>query len=191
MFALKLLCIFICVFYSNCVLLTSPSSAGSYVEQLIHNYFREEEKLWTSLENRADNLLPQIYRMHEEFLNDVISNTESGVFNKYLVPGHYKLVLIGLNLNGTTKLGYSNLRDKEFDREFITDYANSALKILKDASEMFDFTNNASFWEGIISVSDFSKIHIFIRFSTEIFLKNCSILKFVTKVPRLWNRRIK
>lgn len=168
MFVLKLFCVFICLFSTNCDLLTSsPSSAGSYVEQLIHNYFSEEEKLWTSLENRADNLLPQIYRTHEEFLNDVISNTESGVFNKYLVPGHYKLVLIGLNLNGTTKLGYANLRDKEFDREYITDYASSALKILKDASDMFDFTNNASFWEGIISVSAFknSIIRVFIHFS--------------------------
>lgn len=156
MFALKLLCIFTCVFYSNCDYSSSsstPSSAGSYVEQLIHNYFVEEERLWTLLENRADNLLPQIYRTHEDFLNDVISNTESGVYNKYLVPGHYKLILIGSNLNATSKLGYQNLRDKEFDREFIIDYANSALKILKDASELFDFTNNSTFWDGIISVS--------------------------------------
>lgn len=159
---------FACVFIlkANCESPTAATStltsAGSYVEQLIHNYFTEEERLWQLLENRADNVLPQIYRAHENYLNDVISNTESGVFVKYLVPGHYKLITIGTNLNSTVKTGYANLRDKEFERDHILDYANFALKILKNASEVFDFTNNANFWEGIISVSGcvFSPIEI-------------------------------
>lgn len=131
------------------------STAQPFVDILILDYFRMERMLWQRIENRADNILLQVYRNHEMFFDRAISESGSGVLgNNHLdIPNIETLVNIVSNINATTELGQTHLKEKILDRQEIVDYASTGLKILKDASNLFEYVTNDKMWENIISVS--------------------------------------
>lgn len=131
------------------------SAAQPFVDILILDYFRMERMLWQRIENRADNVLLQVYRNHEMFFDRAISESGSGILgNNHLeIPNIETLVNIVTNINSTTELGQTHLKEQILDRQSITDYAATGLKILKDASNLFDYVTKDKMWENIISVS--------------------------------------
>lgn len=126
----------------------------SFVDELIADYFKTEKMLWQLIEKRADNVLLKVFKSHETFFDQVLHQSGSGVLAMDLIPNVEMLAQIGANVNGTTELGQSHLQEQTLDRESITDYSNSALKILKDASNLFDYATNDTLWENIITVSN-------------------------------------
>lgn len=133
--------------------MSDPMIEQPFVDILISDYFKVEQNLWMLIERRADNVLLQVYKTHENFFNRTIFQTGSGILGANLVTDINALVDVGTSLNATAELGYNYLREQELDRKSITDYANYSLKILKDASELFDFTIKDEFWEKIVAVS--------------------------------------
>lgn len=130
-------------------------AAQPFVDILILDYFAMERMLWKRIENRADNVLLQVYKNHELFFDRAISESGSGILgNNHLeIPNIETLVNIVANINGTTELGQTHLKEQILDRQSITDYASTGLKILKDASNLLDFVTKDNMWENIISVS--------------------------------------
>lgn len=135
---------------------TSPMEQP-FVDILSSDYFKIEQNLWMMIENRADNVLLHVFRTHERFFNQTISESASGVLMRDLVPGMSDIVQTAGHLNATAELGYNHLREQDVERKSITDYANSSLKILKNASDLFEMAMKASFWESIINVSKFAR----------------------------------
>lgn len=130
-------------------------AAQPFVDILILDYFRLERMLWQRIENRADNVLLQVYKGHEMFFDRVISECGSGILgsNHLKIPNIEILVNIVANINVTTELGQTHLKEQILDRQSITDYASTGLKILKDASNLIDCVTKDNMWENIISVS--------------------------------------
>lgn len=126
----------------------------SFVDKLIADYFKTEKMLWQLIEKRADNVLLKVFKSHETFFDQVLYQSGSGILGMDLIPNVEMLAQIGANVNATTELGQSHLQEQTLDRESITDYSNSALKILKDASSLFDYATNDTLWENIIAVSN-------------------------------------
>lgn len=135
----------------------TPSMEQPFVDILASDYFKIEKNLWLMIENRADNVLLHVFRTHERFFNQTISESASGVLMRDLVPGMADVVQIAVNLNATAELGYNHLREQDVERKSITDYANSSLKILKNASDLFEMAMKANFWETIINVSQLNR----------------------------------
>lgn len=131
----------------------SPATAQPFVDILISDYLKTEKVLWQRIENRADNILLQVFKNHEKFFDEVIYQSGSGVLARDLIPNIEILINIGSNVNSTTELGQSHLKEKTLDRQSITEYSSYALKILKDASNLFDYAMNETLWENIITVS--------------------------------------
>lgn len=131
-----------------------PAVAKSFVDILISDYFKTEKMLWQLIEHRADNVLLRVYKTHETFFDQVLYQSGSGILATDLIPNIEILTNIGSNVNSTTELGHSHLKEQTLDRESITEYSNSALKILKDASNLFDYATNDTIWENIITVSE-------------------------------------
>lgn len=131
----------------------TSSMEQPFVDILSSDYFKIEQNLWMMIENRADNVLLQVFRTHERFFNQTISESASGVLMRDLVPGMADIVQIAGHLNATAELGYNHLREQDVERKSITDYANSSLKILKNASDLYEMAMKASFWESIVNVS--------------------------------------
>lgn len=125
----------------------------SFVDKLIADYFKAEKMLWQQIEKRADNVLLKVFKSHETYFDQVLYQSGSGILAMDLIPNVEMLAQIGANVNGTTELGQSHLQEQELDRQSITEYSNSALKILKDASSLFDYATNDTLWENIITVS--------------------------------------
>lgn len=132
-------------------------AAQPFVDILILDYFRLERMLWQRIENRADNVLLQVYKSHEMFFDRVIGECGSGILgsNHLKIPNIEILVNIVASINGTTELGQTHLKEQILDRQSITDYASTGLKILKDASNLIDCVTKDNMWENIISVSVF------------------------------------
>lgn len=126
----------------------------SFVDKLIADYFKTEKMLWQLIEKRADNVLLKVFKSHETFFDQVLYQSGSGILSMNLIPNVQMLAQICANVNATTELGQSHLQEQTLDRESITDYSNSALKILKDASNLFDYATNDTLWENIITVSE-------------------------------------
>lgn len=130
------------------------SVAESFVDVLIADYFKTEKMLWQRIENRADNVLLQVFKNHETFFDKAMYQSGSGILARDIIPNIETLANIGLNVNSTTELGQSHLKEQTLDRQSITEYSNDALKILKDASSLFDYATNDTLWENIITVSE-------------------------------------
>lgn len=128
-------------------------AAQPFVDILISDYFKVERMLWQRIENRADNVLLQVFKNHETFFDHAIYQSGSGILARDLIPNIETLINIGSNVNSTTELGQSHLKEQTLDRQSITEYSNYALKILKDASNLFDYATNDTLWENIITVS--------------------------------------
>lgn len=128
-------------------------AAQSFVDILISDYFKTERILWQRIENRADNILLQVFKNHETFFDKAMEQSGSGVLARDLIPNIETLISIGSNVNSTTELGQSHLKEQTLDRQSITEYSSFALKILKDASNLFDYATNDTLWENIITVS--------------------------------------
>lgn len=126
----------------------------SFVDKLIADYFKTEKMLWQLIERRADNVLLKVFKSHETFFDQVLEKCGSGILAMDLIPDVEMLAQIAANVNGTTEMGQSHLQEQELDRQSITEYSNSALKILKDASSLFDYATNDTLWENIITVSE-------------------------------------
>lgn len=134
--------------------LTADSPADQpFVDILIAEYFKTEKLLWQRIEHRADNVLLQVYKAHGTFFDQVIDQSGSGVLARELIPNIESLIQTGSNVNSTTEMGQNHLKEQTLDRQSITEYANFALKILKDASSLFDYATNDTLWESIITVS--------------------------------------
>lgn len=129
-------------------------AAQSFVDILISDYFKTEKQLWQLIEHRADNVLLRVYKTHETFFDQVLYESGSGILATDFIPNIDILTTIGSNVNSTAELGHSHLKEQTLDRESITEYSNSALKILKDASNLFDYATNDTLWENIITVSE-------------------------------------
>lgn len=161
-----LIVIFLCIYWVQMERM-ERTNGSSVVEQpfvdiLASDYFKIEQNLWMMIENRADNVLLHVFRTHERFFNQTISESASGVLMRDLVPGMNDFIQIAINLNATAELGYNHLREQDVERKVITDYANSSLKILKNASDLFEMAMKASLWENIINVSEI-RAHASIR----------------------------
>lgn len=130
------------------------SVAQSFVDILIADYFKTEKVLWQRIEHRADNVLLQVFKTHETFFDQAMDQSGSGILARDLIPNIETLVNIGSNVNSTTELGQSHLKEQTLDRQSITEYSSYALKILKDASSLFDYATNDTLWEKIITVSE-------------------------------------
>lgn len=128
------------------------SGEQTFVDIIVSDYFKTEQNLWTMIENRADNVLLQVYKTHESFFNRTITESASGIFMRDFLPTDDPVVQVAVNLNSTAELGYNHLREQELDRKTITDYANYSLKILKDASDLIDLTMQKTFWEKLLNV---------------------------------------
>lgn len=128
-------------------------AAQPFVDTLISDYFKTEKMLWQLIDNRADNVLLRVFKTHETFFDQVLYQSGSGILARDLIPNIETLTIIGSNVNSTTELGQSHLKEQTLDRESITEYSNSALKILKDASNLFDYATNDTLWENVITVS--------------------------------------
>lgn len=134
--------------------LTADSPADQpFVDILIMEYFKTEKLLWQRIEHRADNVLLQVYKAHGTFFDQVMDRSGSGVLARGFIPNIETLVQLGQMVNGTTESGQTHLKEQTLDRQSITEYSNSALKILKDASNLFDYATNDTLWENIIMVS--------------------------------------
>lgn len=131
----------------------AAAAPQSFVDILISDYFKTEQMLWQRLDNRADNVLLQVFKTHETFFDRAMYQCGSGVLAKDLIPNIEALIDIGSNVNSTTETGQSHLKEQTLDRQSITEYSHSALKILKDASNLFDYATNDTLWESIITVS--------------------------------------
>lgn len=125
----------------------------SLVDGLIVDYFNTEKLLWQRIGNRADNILLQVFKSHERFFDQAVYHSGSGVLARHLIPNIDALVNIGLNVNNTAELGQTHLKEQTLDRQSITEYSNFALKILKDASNLFEYATNDTLWEHVITVS--------------------------------------
>lgn len=128
-------------------------AAQSFVDILISDYFKTEKVLWQRIEHRADNVLLQVFKSHETFFDKAMDHSGSGVLARDLIPNIETLINIGSNVNSTTELGQSHLKEQTLDRQSITEYSSFALKILKDASNLYDYATNDTLWESIITVS--------------------------------------
>lgn len=126
--------------------------AQPFIEILILDYNKLERLLWQRIEHRADNVLLQVYKKHEMFFDQVIDHSGSGVIARNIIPNIDALMMIAANLNSTTELGRTHLKEQILDRDSITEYAHLALKILKDASNLFDFAVKDTFWDAILTV---------------------------------------
>lgn len=155
-----IICAFLC--YNCRITMANDSNASEtddlpvaqpFVDILISDYFRMEQMLWRRLENRADNILLQVYKNHEMFFDRAISQSGSGILGANLIPGIEQLQTIVGNINGTAELGQTHLKEQTLDRQSITEYATTGLKILKDASNLFEYAMKDTMWEKIISVS--------------------------------------
>lgn len=122
------------------------------VDILASDYFKIEQNLWTMIENRADNVLLHVFRTHERFFNQTISESASGVLALDLVPNMDDVVQLAVNVNATAEQGYNHLREQDVERKSITDYANSSLRILKSASDLYDMVMKPNLWENILNV---------------------------------------
>lgn len=126
--------------------------AQTSVDALIIEYDGIEQMLWQRIENRADNVLLQVYKNHETFLDRVLAGSGSGALSRDLVSNLETLKNIEVNINSTTELGQSHLKEQILDRSDIVEYATAALKILKDASNLYDHAIKDDLWQSIISV---------------------------------------
>lgn len=150
-----ILCSLLCS-STTAVTLDAPTTddlpAHPLVDILIVDYFKMERTLWQRIEHRADNVLLQVYKNHEMFFDRIIDQSGSGVVARNLVPNIDVLITITSSVNNTSEMGRTHLKEQSLDRDSITDYANFALKILKDASNLFDFSMKDPFWESILTV---------------------------------------
>lgn len=129
----------------------SPA-AQSYVDTLIAEYVGIERMLWQRIENRADNILLQVYKNHETFFDRVLAYGGSGALSRDLISNLETLKNIEANINSTIELGQTHLKEQILDRSDIVDYATTALKILKDASNLYEYAVQDDLWQNIISV---------------------------------------
>lgn len=127
-------------------------TAQTEVDNLISEYWDMEQLLWKRIENRADNVLLQVYKSHETFFDRVIEHSGSGATRRNIIPNIDTLIAIGESINSTTELGQMHLKEQILDKQSITEYANSALKILKNASSLFDYAKKEFLWNNIITV---------------------------------------
>lgn len=134
-------------------LTTDDLAAQPFVDILIMDYFKTEKLLWEQIEKRADNVLIRVFKAHETFFDQVMEQSGSGVISRGLIPNIETLIQIGSNVNSTTEMGQTHLKEQTLDRRSITEYSTFALKILKDASNLFDYATNDTLWDNIISVS--------------------------------------
>lgn len=154
------------VIFAHTIEMGEMSGEQTFVDIIVSDYFKTEQNLWTMIENRADNVLLQVYKTHENFFNRTISESASGIFMRDFLPTNDPVVQVAANLNSTAELGYNHLREQELDRKTITDYANYSLKILKDASDLIDLTMQKSFWEKLLNV----RIKSIVLLPTQMFL---------------------
>lgn len=124
----------------------------TFVDGLIAEYVGIERMLWQRIENRADNILLQVYKNHETFYERVLAMSGSGAISRDLIPNLETLKNLEANINSTAELGQTHLTEQILDRNDIVDYANTALKILKDADNLFEYAIKSDLWETIISV---------------------------------------
>lgn len=124
-----------------------------FVDILISDYFNVEQQLWRRIDNRADNILLQVYKKHEIYFDHVIGQSGSGILGNKFIPNIDMLISTVSNINSTTESGQTHLKEKILDRASITEYAKTGLKILKDASNLFEYVMKDDVWENIISVS--------------------------------------
>lgn len=153
---------FVCVlllFASSIIAIDTQSKAienvpiaQTSVDALIAEYVGIERMLWQRIENRADNVLLQVYKNHETFLDRVLANSGSGAVSRDLISNVETLKNIETNINSTTELGQSHLKEQILDRNEIVEYATTALKILKDASNLYEYAIKDDLWQSIISV---------------------------------------
>lgn len=126
--------------------------AQTQVDNLIAEYMDMEQMLWKRIENRADNVLLQVYKSHETFFDRVIEHSGSGASKRNIIPNIDTLIDIGESINNTAELGQMHLKEQILDKQSIMEYANSALKILKNASSLFDYATKDLLWDNIITV---------------------------------------
>lgn len=124
--------------------------AQPFVDILISKYFGVEQNLWQRIADRADNILLQVFKAHEKAFDDAIAHSGSGVLGSNLSG---ELIDIISNINGTSELGQMHLKEQIVDKQSIMEYATTGLKILKDASNLFDYTMKDHMWANLISVS--------------------------------------
>lgn len=154
MLSSRLLCFFyFFILNSNCELLPS-SPPEALVEPLIQNYLSEEDKLWTLIENRAENVLQQIYQIHEDFLSDVVNKSKSGIFHKdFSVPQCVTLSSTAFSFDTASNEVYRILRRKQYNSKDEEHFKDATSWFLGRAAELFQITNDAYFWKSILPVS--------------------------------------
>lgn len=125
-----------------------------FVEQLVQNYLSEEEKLWTLIEKRTENILQQVYQIHEEFLSDVVNKTKSGIFHKeFSVPQCVTLSSTVYSFDTASNEVYRILRRKKYDSKDEEHFKDATKWLLDRAAELFQITNDTYFWKSVILVS--------------------------------------
>lgn len=127
-------------------------ASRTFVDGLIAEYVGIERMLWQGIEKRADNILLQVYKNHAAFYERVFAYSGSGAISRDLISNLETLKNLEANINSTAELGQTHLTEQILDRNDIVDYANTALKILKDADNLFEYVIKDDLWQTIISV---------------------------------------
>ncbi|XP_031617015.1 uncharacterized protein LOC116336929 [Contarinia nasturtii] len=134
-----------------------PIFAQPLVDILISDYFKVEQVLWERIQHRADNMLLQVFKNHERFFDSALDDsgsrvlTKSDVLTKDIIANIETLFQINEQINSITDSGRIHLKEQTLDRKSITEYSSHALKILKEASNLFDYATNDTLWENIIT----------------------------------------
>lgn len=123
------------------------------VELLISDYLKVEQSLWATIQSRGDNVLLQVFNTHERFLRKTLSETDAGIAKKLMDTSNLSIQVIAIN--ETVEMGYAHLRDKDLEREIITEFASTALQSLKNCNEFYDIVSNEDFWKDIKDVRFF------------------------------------
>lgn len=167
-------------------------AAQTYVDTLIAEYVGIERMLWQRIENRADNVLLQVYKNHETFFDRMLAYGGSGALSRDLISNLETLKNIEANINSTAELGQTHLKEQILDRTDIVDYATTALKILKDASNLYEYAVQDDLWQNIISVC-MGFIHMPVRCEmfhtmyTRILLENTLLPHLPHPSTHMWN----
>lgn len=143
-----------------------------FVHQLISEYFKAEQHLWTISESRTENVLQEIYSTNTYFLNKTL---DIPMRKMYGYPSSSNLYL------SRAELFNLKIRDPvqypiQTDKRDIFLSSNVTMEILQDVQDFVDERIDLTFWKNIYNVCAPSLTHFVSIFNRIAFAENYPLL---------------
>lgn len=149
---LTILILFSSVSYSLCEFQKPVLSDQYFVNQLISEYFKAEQHLWTISESRSDKTLNEIYATNKYFLStslDISLRRSNYLYSPFFGLDHYMEWAREFNLRLDDPVSFPIRKDKPDDL-FLSN--NVTLQMLGEAEKMFNERNDLARWNETFNV---------------------------------------